>query len=170
MTNGSKRVAAVNGQSYPFWLGGECPLCIPVLQAIVWLMHVGLAASVAASITQSVNEHPSPTAVPDNDMNSPLDLTKVRLQASGDHGMLQSMRKTVATAGEWRRVSTSSPSHGSRVGVRGLWDGISGTLLRQMTYSLTRFSVYEEAKRRIAPGERNPNGLKLAICGSIGAC
>lgn len=35
-------------------------------------------------------------------MNSPLDLTKVRLQASGDHGMFQSMRKTVATAGEQR--------------------------------------------------------------------
>lgn len=37
-----------------------------------------------------------------------------------------------------------------------------------MTYSLTRFSVYEEAKKSIAPGEKNPNGLKLAICGSIG--
>lgn len=41
-------------------------------------------------------------------MNSPLDLTKVRLQASGDHGMLQSMRKTVATAGERKRVTNTS--------------------------------------------------------------
>ena len=31
---------------------------------------------------------------------SPLDLTKVRLQASGDSGMIESLRKTIRTAGE----------------------------------------------------------------------
>ena len=105
-------------------------------------------------------------------MNSPLDLTKVRLQASGDHGMLQSMRRTVATAGAPNLEYTpiSNISHTSWLGLRGLWDGISATLLRQMTYSLTRFSIYEEAKKRIAPGEKNPSGLKLALCGSIGMC
>ena len=39
-----------------------------------------------------------------------------------------------------------------------------------MTYSLTRFSVYEEARKSIASGERNPSGLKLALCGGIGPC
>ena len=37
-----------------------------------------------------------------------------------------------------------------------------------MTYSLTRFSVYEKAKKFIAPSEKNPGALKLAICGGIG--
>ena len=32
--------------------------------------------------------------------HSPLDLTKVRLQASGDSGMIASLRKTIRTAGE----------------------------------------------------------------------
>lgn len=31
-------------------------------------------------------------------------------------------------------------------GVFGLWDGLSGTLLRQMTYSLARFGTYERFK------------------------
>ena len=33
--------------------------------------------------------------------HSPLDLTKVRLQASGDKRMIQSIKKTVRTAGEF---------------------------------------------------------------------
>lgn len=77
----------------------------------------GVAASIAASITH------------------PLDLTKVRLQASGDKGMIQSLRKTVTTAG-----------------VRGLFDGISGTLMRQMSYSLCRFWAYDESKKILGAG------------------
>lgn len=46
------------------------------------LTSPGVAAAMAASITH------------------PLDLTKVRLQATGDKGMIQSMRKTIHTAGE----------------------------------------------------------------------
>lgn len=33
--------------------------------------------------------------------SSPLDLTKVRLQASGDKGMVQSLQKTIRTAGSY---------------------------------------------------------------------
>jgi len=68
----------------------------------------GVAASIGASITH------------------PLDLTKVRLQASGEKSMIASLKNTVRTAG-----------------VRGLFDGISGTLLRQMSYSLCRFWAYD---------------------------
>lgn len=64
--------------------------------------------------------------------SSPLDLTKVRMQATGDKGMINSLRKTVRTAG-----------------VRGLFDGISGTWLRQMTYSVCRFWAYDESKKLI---------------------
>ncbi|KAG8973148.1 Mitochondrial dicarboxylate transporter [Tulasnella sp. 425] len=77
----------------------------------------GIAASIAASITH------------------PLDLTKVRLQASGDTGMIQSLKKTVRTAG-----------------VRGLFDGVSATLFRQMTYSMCRFWAYDESKKYLGAG------------------
>ncbi|KAH7890587.1 mitochondrial carrier domain-containing protein [Phlebopus sp. FC_14] len=89
----------------------------------------GLAATIAASITH------------------PLDLTKVRLQASGDKRMLQSMKKTVRTAG-----------------VRGLYDGITGTWLRQMSYSLCRFWAYDESKKFLGAGPNSPPWM-LATAG-----
>jgi len=91
----------------------------------------GVAASIGASITH------------------PLDLTKVRLQASGEKSMIGSLKKTVRTAG-----------------VRGLFDGISGTLLRQMSYSLCRFWAYDESKKIVAPG-KNPAAWRLALAGSM---
>ncbi|KAI0655065.1 dicarboxylic acid transporter [Cubamyces menziesii] len=91
----------------------------------------GVAATIAASITH------------------PLDLTKVRLQATGDTRMIQSIRKTVRTAG-----------------VLGLFDGISGTWLRQMTYSVCRFWAYDESKKLIGANEKSP-AWKLALAGSM---
>ncbi|EKM52975.1 uncharacterized protein PHACADRAFT_185789 [Phanerochaete carnosa HHB-10118-sp] len=89
----------------------------------------GLAATIAASITH------------------PLDLTKVRLQATGDKKMIASIRKTVATAG-----------------YRGLFDGISGTWLRQMTYSVCRFWAYDQSKKMLGAGPNSPP-WKLAAAG-----
>ncbi|KAL5521235.1 hypothetical protein ACEPAG_9158 [Sanghuangporus baumii] len=91
----------------------------------------GLAATIAASITH------------------PLDLTKVRLQASGDKRMIASIKKTVRTAG-----------------VRGLFDGITGTWLRQMTYSLCRFWAYDESKKIVGAGPNAP-AWKLSLAGSM---
>ncbi|KAI5117772.1 hypothetical protein M0805_003591 [Coniferiporia weirii] len=91
----------------------------------------GVAATIAASITH------------------PLDLTKVRLQASGDKRMLASIQKTVRTAG-----------------ARGLFDGISGTWLRQMSYSLCRFWAYDESKKIVGAGPNAP-AWKLAAAGSM---
>ncbi|GLB40910.1 putative mitochondrial carrier (TC 2.A.29) family protein [Lyophyllum shimeji] len=91
----------------------------------------GVAATIAASITH------------------PLDLTKVRLQASGDKRMLESMKKTYRTAG-----------------VRGLYDGITGTWLRQMTYSVCRFWAYDESKKLLGAGKDAP-AWKLALAGSM---
>ncbi|EMD32359.1 hypothetical protein CERSUDRAFT_88006 [Gelatoporia subvermispora B] len=91
----------------------------------------GVAATIAASITH------------------PLDLTKVRMQATGDKGMVQSLRKTVRTAG-----------------YRGLFDGISGTWLRQMSYSLCRFWAYDESKKIVGAGKDAP-AWKLALAGSM---
>jgi dicarboxylate transporter 10 len=91
----------------------------------------GVAATIAASITH------------------PLDLTKVRLQASGDKRMIESMKKTVRTAG-----------------VRGLYDGITGTWLRQMSYSVCRFWAYDESKKLLGAGKDAP-AWKLAAAGSM---
>jgi len=91
----------------------------------------GVAATIAASITH------------------PLDLTKVRLQASGDTRMFASIQKTVRTAG-----------------VLGLFDGITGTWMRQMSYSLCRFWAYDESKKLIGAGPGAP-AYKLALAGSM---
>jgi len=91
----------------------------------------GVAATIAASITH------------------PLDLTKVRLQASGDKRMIASIRKTFAAGG-----------------ARGLFDGITGTWLRQMSYSICRFWAYDESKKLIGANAQSP-AWKLAIAGSM---
>jgi len=91
----------------------------------------GVAATIAASITH------------------PLDLTKVRLQASGERGMITSLQNTVRTAG-----------------VRGLFDGISGTWMRQMSYSVCRFWAYDESKKLLGAGANAP-AWKLAAAGSM---
>ncbi|KAF5367281.1 hypothetical protein D9615_010464 [Tricholomella constricta] len=91
----------------------------------------GLAATIAASITH------------------PLDLTKVRLQASGDKRMIDSIKKTYRTAGP-----------------RGLFDGISGTWMRQMSYSMCRFWAYDESKKLLGAGKDAP-AWKLAVAGSM---
>ncbi|CAE6523588.1 unnamed protein product [Rhizoctonia solani] len=78
------------------------------------------------------------------------DLTKVRLQASGDKRMIASIQKTVQTAG-----------------IRGLFDGISGTLFRQMTYSLCRFWAYDESKKIVHKGPGPMPGWKMALAGTM---
>jgi len=95
----------------------------------------GLAATIAASVTH------------------PLDLTKVRLQASGDKRMVESIKKTVRTAG-----------------FRGLFDGISGTWMRQMSYSLCRFWAYDESKKLLGANPQSPAWMLAAagmMAGSI---
>jgi len=91
----------------------------------------GVAATIAASITH------------------PLDLTKVRLQASGEKGMITSLQNNFRTAG-----------------VRGLFDGISGTWMRQMSYSVCRFWAYDESKKLLGAGANAP-AWKLAMAGSM---
>ncbi|KAI1111194.1 mitochondrial carrier domain-containing protein [Nemania sp. NC0429] len=78
----------------------------------------------------------------------PLDLVKVRLQLrSGDAP--KNMSGTFMHI-----VRTSGP--------RGLYDGLTASLLRQMTYSTVRFGVYEDLKRRFTPEGQKPS-LPLLI-------
>ncbi|GMK54490.1 hypothetical protein CspeluHIS016_0110760 [Cutaneotrichosporon spelunceum] len=79
----------------------------------------------------------------------PLDLTKVRLQTGEDKRMVQSFRRTV-----------------NNFGIRGLYDGLTGTLLRQMTYSLMRFAAYDYFKSQLHDGPGPAPIWKLAAAGS----
>lgn len=77
----------------------------------------------------------------------PLDLVKVRLQLrSGDapKNMSGTFMHIVRTAGP-----------------RGLYDGLTASLLRQMTYSTVRFGVYEDLKRRTTPDGQKPGLPRL---------
>ncbi|KAI1102290.1 mitochondrial dicarboxylate carrier [Jackrogersella minutella] len=73
----------------------------------------------------------------------PLDLVKVRLQLrSGDAPKNMS--------GTFMHIVRSQ-------GPRGLYNGLTASLLRQMTYSTVRFGVYEELKRRTTPEGTKPS-------------
>lgn len=70
--------------------------------------------------------------------------------------MIQSLKKTVRTAGTnicyfMHSLLVFDPLI-SRIGVRGLFDGVSATLFRQMTYSMCRFWAYDEAKKFLGAG------------------
>ncbi|KAI0885317.1 mitochondrial dicarboxylate carrier [Annulohypoxylon maeteangense] len=78
----------------------------------------------------------------------PLDLVKVRLQLrSGDAPKNMS--------GTFMHIVRSQ-------GPLGLYNGLTASLLRQMTYSTVRFGVYEELKRRSTPEGTKPS-LPLLI-------
>ena len=71
----------------------------------------------------------------------PLDLVKVRLQTrapDGPKGMFNTFLHILR-----------------HDGFRGLYSGLSASLLRQLTYSTTRFGVYETVKPQILPTDQN---------------
>ncbi|GAA6058388.1 hypothetical protein JCM3770_006109 [Rhodotorula araucariae] len=89
----------------------------------------------------------------------PLDLAKVRMQTTKGSGFV-------------RTLVDSVKADGLR---RGAYAGLSASILRQMTYSLTRFGVYDELKKRLAarhaPGASLPIwelGLAASVAGGLG--
>ncbi|KAL3998494.1 Mitochondrial dicarboxylate carrier [Acanthocheilonema viteae] len=86
----------------------------------------------------------------------PLDLLKVHLQTQ-QHGRVGIFEMTM-------KIIRND-------GIRGLYNGISASLLRQMTYSLTRFGMYEQLKKQF-PGDSTtiPFYQKAAMAGISGAC
>ena len=127
-------------------------------------------------------------------MDSPLDLTKVRLQASGDKQMIQSMKKTIQMASKVSHVCSlcDAVPHWRlwRLGVRGLFDGIMGTWLCQMSYSMCQFWAYNESKKLLGASacpmsqaafvsvtvcglnraDNNSPACQLALAGTMGGC
>ncbi|KAL3272878.1 hypothetical protein HHI36_014337 [Cryptolaemus montrouzieri] len=82
----------------------------------------------------------------------PLDLLKVMLQTQQE-GKVSAVQLTINIV--------------KNQGVKSLYNGISASFLRQMTYSMTRFGIYEVAKQSI-PGD--PDFLtKVGIAGLAGA-
>ncbi|KAJ3822066.1 dicarboxylic acid transporter [Lentinula raphanica] len=102
----------------------------------------GVAASMAASCTH------------------PLDLTKVRMQTikaepgTKPPSMFFVLRKSVV-----------------QQGLRGIYTGLSASLLRQMSYSLVRIGAYEEMKRRLSRNGK-PSSMQLlaaaCLAGGLG--
>ncbi|KDN50835.1 putative DIC1-mitochondrial dicarboxylate carrier [Tilletiaria anomala UBC 951] len=77
----------------------------------------------------------------------PLDQSKYRLQtATKKVGLVSTVAKTA-----------------SEEGIPGLWKGLTATLLRQFTYSITRFAVYEDMKARLAPPGKAAQPSQLAL-------
>ncbi|TKY89711.1 hypothetical protein EX895_001496 [Sporisorium graminicola] len=85
----------------------------------------------------------------------PLDLTKYRLQTA------------TVKQGMFRTILLSVRSEG----ITSLWHGLTATLLRQFTYSVTRFAVYEDMKTRVTSRSgKAPTTGELALCsGTAGA-
>jgi len=74
----------------------------------------------------------------------PLDLVKVRLQTAGKDAPSKKM------LGMFIHVLKDN-------GPLGLYKGLSASLLRQITYSTTRFGVYEELKEAFTTGSQAPS-------------
>ncbi|CAH0579256.1 unnamed protein product [Chrysodeixis includens] len=71
----------------------------------------------------------------------PLDLLKVQMQTQkGKNVSIISVVRTVIR----------------NQGILGLYNGISASLLRQLTYSTSRFGIYEISKQKLAPKDGRP--------------
>ncbi|KAJ5478779.1 hypothetical protein N7530_004288 [Penicillium desertorum] len=79
----------------------------------------------------------------------PLDLVKVRLQTRAPDAP-----KTMV--GTFVHILKNN-------GFTGLYSGLSAAMLRQITYSTTRFGIYEELKSRVAPTSDRAPGLVTLI-------
>ncbi|GFO04225.1 mitochondrial dicarboxylate carrier [Plakobranchus ocellatus] len=86
----------------------------------------------------------------------PLDLLKVHLQThqGPKMGLLQMGVKVIKTDG-----------------VLGLYNGLSASVLRQLTYSMTRFAIYETVKKELIKDNRSmPVYEKIGLAAFAGAC
>ncbi|KAK0500637.1 mitochondrial carrier domain-containing protein [Armillaria luteobubalina] len=97
----------------------------------------GVAASMAASCTH------------------PLDVTKVRMQTA----INEAGSKRPSTFSVIRANITSH-------GLRSMYQGLSASLLRQMSYSMVRIGAYEDFKRRLSKNGR-PSTIQLLMAATV---
>lgn len=85
----------------------------------------------------------------------PLDLLKVHLQTQ-QHGKISIVRSTIGII--------------QKQGILALYNGLTASLLRQLTYSTMRFGAYEMGKQTFErPGHSLPFYQKLLLAGVSGA-
>nr|XP_050867584.1 mitochondrial dicarboxylate carrier isoform X1 [Vespula vulgaris] len=85
----------------------------------------------------------------------PLDLLKVHMQTQQD-GKISAIHSTITII--------------KREGISALYNGLTASLLRQLTYSTTRFGAYEIGKQALeTPGNPTPFYQKLLLAGCAGA-
>ncbi|VVC93699.1 unnamed protein product [Leptidea sinapis] len=85
----------------------------------------------------------------------PLDLLKVQMQTQKGKNISMFKLTTIVLKNQ---------------GIMGLYNGISASLLRQMTYSTARFGIYEAAKQNLAPKDVTEEGVLRLWAGSSMAC
>lgn len=89
----------------------------------------------------------------------PLDTMKVYYQTTGSLSGNQSLISATA-----RVIKTN--------GFMALYNGLSASILRQMTYSTSRFAIYEVTKQKLCTGKETPPFYKLfviaALSGAVG--
>jgi len=86
----------------------------------------------------------------------PLDLIKVHLQTQ--------QQGKIGVVGQTIKIVKGE-------GVLGLYNGLSASLVRQLTYSTTRFAIYELGKQKLSPnGEPISFGQRLLLAAGAGGC
>jgi len=86
----------------------------------------------------------------------PLDLIKVHLQTQ--------QQGKIGVVGQTIKIVKGE-------GILGLYNGLSASLVRQLTYSTTRFAIYEVAKQKVSPnGEPISFGQRLLMAAVAGGC
>jgi len=98
----------------------------------------------------------------------PLDLLKVHLQTGS--GVASKAKDAVI-----KQEKINLLGHVAKIvrsqGFLALYNGLSASLLRQLTYSTTRFGIYDVAKKQVAPNwEPIPFPTLLAIASFAGGC
>ncbi|KAH9506385.1 hypothetical protein DERF_011123 [Dermatophagoides farinae] len=90
----------------------------------------------------------------------PLDLIKVHFQTAS----------TNITAGQRPTMMSTTVRIVKTEGLLALYNGLTASLLRQLTYSTTRFGIYEVAKQQISPdGSPIPLYQRIFLAGISGA-
>jgi|SRR3954454_22856310 hypothetical protein len=118
---------------YPFWFGGTIfVLFLPYFFVNLNLILNQFLIKGAASCVACTVSHP-------------LDLTKVRLQTT--QGAIKA--STIYTMIQIVKAE----------GIRGLYSGLSASILRQATYSTMRFGTYDKLKSAITKNQGKLNFL-----------
>ena len=108
----------------------------------------------------------------------PLDLLKVHLQTAGTSEKIGIIRQTGSIIRQQVRllhchrvIQMGQILQISLQGILALYNGLSASLVRQLTYSTTRFAMYEMAKQQVSPnGEPISFPMRVSMAALAGAC